>query len=67
MYGEMGKTFAAMDTWSFYVITSDELFEEHFGRKASKKRKLYNGNIKVDYYQFFGPKPPRQPMISPTE
>ncbi|KMZ43839.1 MULTISPECIES: class I SAM-dependent RNA methyltransferase [Bacillales] len=67
MYGEMGKTFAAMDTWSFYVITSDEQFEEHFGRTASKKRKLYNGNIKVDYYQFFGPRPPRGPMGTPTE
>ncbi|MED1791252.1 class I SAM-dependent RNA methyltransferase [Brevibacillus nitrificans] len=67
MYGEMGKTFAALDTWSFYVITSDELFEEHFGRKASKKRKLYNGNMKVDYYQFFGPKPPRPSMVSPAE
>ncbi|MGG1658905.1 THUMP domain-containing class I SAM-dependent RNA methyltransferase [Brevibacillus sp. NRS-1366] len=67
MYREMGQTFAAMDTWSFYIITSDEQFEEHFGRTASKKRKLYNGNIKVDYYQFFGPRPPRQPMVSPTE
>ncbi|MFD2368508.1 class I SAM-dependent RNA methyltransferase [Brevibacillus sp. GCM10020057] len=67
LYGEMGKTFAALDTWSFYVITSDELFEEHFGRKASKKRKLYNGNIKVDYYQFFGPKPPRPSFVSPAE
>lgn len=67
MYGEMGKTFAAMDTWSFYIITSDEQFEEHFGRTASKKRKLYNGNIKVDYYQFFGPRPPRGPMATPTE
>ncbi|MDC0761516.1 class I SAM-dependent RNA methyltransferase [Brevibacillus porteri] len=67
MYGEMGETFAAMDTWSFYVITSDEQFEEHFGRTASKKRKLYNGNIKVDYYQFFGPRPPRGPMVTPTE
>lgn len=67
LYGEMGKTFAAMDTWSFYIITSDELFEEHFGRTASKKRKLYNGNMKVDYYQFFGPKPPRQPLASPNE
>lgn len=67
MYGEMGQTFSAMDTWSFYVITSDEQFEEHFGRTASKKRKLYNGNIKVDYYQFFGPKPPRPSMVPPTE
>lgn len=67
LYGEMGKTFAALDTWSFYIITSDEQFEEHFGRQASKKRKLYNGNIKVDYYQFFGPKPPRPSVVAPTE
>lgn len=67
MYGEMGKTFAALDTWSFYIITSDEQFEEHFGRQASKKRKLYNGNIKVDYYQFFGPRPPRPSVVAPTE
>ncbi|MFM1651130.1 class I SAM-dependent RNA methyltransferase [Brevibacillus sp. B_LB10_24] len=59
LYREMGKVFGQLDTWSFYIITSDEQFEQHFGRKASKKRKLYNGNIKVDYYQFFGPRPPK--------
>ncbi|MGE5701013.1 MAG: THUMP domain-containing class I SAM-dependent RNA methyltransferase [Clostridia bacterium] len=59
LYREMGQVFGTLDTWSFYVITSDEQFEQFFGRTASKKRKLYNGNIKVDYYQFFGPKPPR--------
>ncbi|GAA4720397.1 THUMP domain-containing class I SAM-dependent RNA methyltransferase [Brevibacillus fulvus] len=59
LYHEMGQVFSALDTWSYYVITSDEEFERHFGRRASKKRKLYNGNIKVDYYQFYGPKPPR--------
>jgi len=30
-----------------------------FGRKADKKRKLFNGRIKTDYYQFEGPRPPR--------
>lgn len=59
LYREMGQVFGKLDTWSNYVITSDEQFEQHFGRTASKKRKLYNGNIKVDYYQFFGPKPPK--------
>ena len=65
LYAEMGRTFSALDTWSFYILTSDEQFEKHFGRKASKKRKLYNGNIKVDYYQFFGPKPPRPANVIP--
>lgn len=68
LYREMGETFARLDTWSFYVLTSHEEFERFFGRQASKKRKLYNGNIKVDYYQFFGPKPPRpQREVSAAE
>lgn len=59
LYREMGKVFAKLDTWSFYIITSYEDFERLFGRTASKKRKLYNGDIKVDYYQYFGPRPPK--------
>ena len=60
LYREMGKVFRELDTWSFYVLTSHEGFERLFGRRADRKRKLYNGRIKVDYYQFHGPRPPRQ-------
>ena len=60
LYREMGRTFKELDSWSFYVMTSHEGFEKFFGRKADRKRKLYNGRIKVDYYQFYGPRPPRQ-------
>jgi putative N6-adenine-specific DNA methylase len=59
MYRDMGKAFAKLDTWSVYMLTSHEGFEELYGKKATKKRKLYNGNIKTDFYQFFGPRPPR--------
>ncbi len=59
LYREMGKVFAKLDTWSFYIITSHEEFEKFFGRRADKKRKLYNGMMRTDLYQFFGPKPPR--------
>ncbi len=58
LYKRMGQVFNKFETWSVYVITSDEEFEKIYGKKASKKRKLYNGRIKTDYYQFFGPKPP---------
>lgn len=51
---------ALHDTWSVYVLTSHEEFEQLYGKKANKKRKLYNGNIKTDFYQFFGPRPPKQ-------
>ena len=36
---------------------SIENFEKLYGRKADRKRKLFNGRIKVDFYQFYGPKP----------
>lgn len=60
LYREMGKVFSKLDTWSFYVLTSNPDFERLFGREASRKRKLFNGNIKVDFYQFYGPRPPRR-------
>lgn len=59
LYRNMGEKFAEFDTWSFYVITSFSRFEFEFGKMADKKRKLYNGRIQCNYYQFFGPKPPR--------
>jgi len=60
LYREMGKVFTSQDTWSYYVITSHKEFEKLFGRKADKKRKLYNGPMEIHYYQFFGPRPPRR-------
>ncbi|MFA5524528.1 MAG: class I SAM-dependent RNA methyltransferase [Tissierellales bacterium] len=57
LYIEMGKVFKKLDTWSIYVITSNEDFEKLYGKKADKKRKLFNGRIKVDYYQYYGPRP----------
>ncbi|MED4237684.1 THUMP domain-containing class I SAM-dependent RNA methyltransferase [Priestia megaterium] len=59
MYAEMGKAFSKLDTWSIYMLTSHEQFEQYYGKKATKKRKLFNGFIKTDYYQYWGPRPPR--------
>ena len=60
VYREMGRAFKTLDTWSFYVLTAHPGFEPLFGRRADKKRKLYNGRIQCNYYQFPGPKPPRR-------
>lgn len=54
MYQEMGQAFEPLETWSIYMLTADEEFEEHYGKKATKKRKLFNGFIKTDYYQYWG-------------
>ncbi|WP_078380239.1 THUMP domain-containing class I SAM-dependent RNA methyltransferase [Sutcliffiella halmapala] len=59
MYKEMGKAFASLDTWSIYMLTSHEGFESLYGKKATKKRKLFNGFIKTDFYQYWGKRPPR--------
>jgi putative N6-adenine-specific DNA methylase len=59
MYKEMGQAFAKLDTWSIYMITSHPDFEQFYGKPATKKRKLFNGFIRTDYYQYWGKRPPR--------
>ncbi len=59
LYIQMGKVFNKFSTWSHYILTSHEGFERLFEKKASKKRKLYNGMLKCNLYQYYGPKPPR--------
>lgn len=51
-----------LDTWSFYIITSLPGFEKTIGKKADKRRKLYNGRIECQFYQFFGPPPKRKSL-----
>lgn len=60
MYRALGATMKTDTTWSAYIITSMEYFESLYGRKADRKRKLFNGRIKTDYYQYEGPRPPRK-------
>ena len=60
LYREMGTVFSSLDTWSHYILSSHPEFEKFFGRKANKKRKLFNGRILCNYYQFYGPPPPKK-------
>ena len=57
IYKKINDKFKNLNTWSLYFITSDNNFDKSFKRKLSKKRKLYNGGQKVDFYQYFGKKP----------
>ena len=61
MYKEMGEVLRQYETWSVYMMTSDENFEQFYGKPATKKRKLFNGFIRTDYYQYWGKRPPRNP------
>ena len=59
LYAEFGKTFAKLSDWSCYILASDENFEKHFGKKADKRRKIYNGMIKCNIFQYYGARPPK--------
>lgn len=61
VYREMARVFAPLETWSIYVLTSNRWFEKHFGRRAPRRRKLYNGRLECQYYQYPGPRPPETP------
>lgn len=53
IYTTMGIVFEPMKGHTYYVITPHEKFEALFGRRADKKRKLYNGMIKCNYYMYY--------------
>ena len=53
IYRTMGKIFTPEKGWAYYIISPDEEFETCFGRRADKRRKLYNGMIKCQYYMYF--------------
>ena len=52
LYADLGRHLRFADGWKKYIITSEPEFEHYFGKRADKKRKLYNGMIKCDYYMY---------------
>jgi len=60
IYQEMGQVFPQLDTWSYYILTAHKEFESWFGRPADRRRKLFNGRLECQYYQYYGPRPPRR-------
>jgi putative N6-adenine-specific DNA methylase len=55
LYRAMGELYRGLPTWSFFALSAREDFPRHFGSRASRNRKLYNGNIRCWYFQYFGP------------
>ena len=54
LYAALGRHLKYADGWKKYIITSEPEFEHYFGKRSDKKRKLYNGMIKCDYYMYLG-------------
>ena len=53
IYRIMGQVFVPKQGWSYAIISPHEDFETLFGRKANKRRKLYNGMLKCQLYMYF--------------
>ena len=53
LYKQMGQIFVQKQGWSYTIISPSETFELSFGRKADKRRKLYNGMIKCQAYMYY--------------
>ncbi len=52
LYAKMGEAFLNSGL-NCYIIFADDEFERYFRKRADKKRKLYNGNIRCTLYQYF--------------
>lgn len=60
LYESIPAVLSKLPTWSHFIITSWLDFEKTIGVEATRRRKLYNSRIECVYYQFHGPKPPKQ-------
>lgn len=56
LYRDIGKNFAHFEPWQIYILTSMESFERHYGRRADRVKRLYNGMIPCNLYQYYKPK-----------
>ena len=58
LYSTIGERYRSLQDWSMFLITSYEQAEHDIGRKADKRRKIYNGMLKTNFLQYMGAKPP---------
>ena len=54
LYRALGKHLRYADGWQKFIISSEPEFEHYFGRRADKRRKLYNGMIQCNLFQYTG-------------
>jgi len=52
VYRDLGRAYSGLNAWSLFALSAYPHFERLIGRKADRKRKLYNGNILCYYYQY---------------
>ena len=60
IYAHIRSIMEDCPNWSFFLITSDKTLEKELGRRADRRRKLYNGTIETQFYQFHGARPAKR-------
>ena len=53
LYTVMGQRFVQGDGQKYFIISPHDMFEDFYGKKADKRRKLYNGMIKCQLFMYF--------------
>ena len=54
LYRAFGRAWSKFpEGWKLYLLSSHTEFERTFGKKADKKRKLYNGMLKCDLFMYW--------------
>lgn len=61
----LGSRMEASPCAGVYVITADMEFEAHYGRRAAKRRKMYNGMIPCQLYMYYNA--PRHEQARPIK
>ncbi|MGG1551443.1 THUMP domain-containing class I SAM-dependent RNA methyltransferase [Paenibacillus ferrarius] len=57
---QLGALTTPMPSWSLFILSPETKLEQYMNRQADKKRKLFNGRIECNLYQYLGPFPPRR-------
>ncbi|NMD38158.1 MAG: hypothetical protein GYA87_05690 [Christensenellaceae bacterium] len=50
LYKDLGKLLVRHPGWGMAIISNDNNFEKHFGKRATKKRRVYNGVMECNVY-----------------
>ncbi len=65
LYHDLGLLHQRHPTWALCAISSDPGFEKAFGRRADRKRRLYNGRLECQFHTYLPLSPAPNLRISP--
>lgn len=60
LYAAFGKSFRKLPDWSLYLLTAYADFENAFGQKADKARKIYNATLPCRVYRYLAKAPTKK-------